>query len=103
MKRCVCTGLVLLLVLSLLLTFSACGGGLNGTYVSQDAISQTFTFSGDQVTMSAFGIDATGTYRIEGSKIVITYSLFGFEYDWEQSFSQSGNTITIGGTVFQKQ
>lgn len=33
---------------------TACGGSkLNGTYRSQGFISQSFTFDGDQVTMSA--------------------------------------------------
>ena len=27
--------------------------------------------------MSAFGINATGTYKIDGDKITISYSLFG--------------------------
>ena len=60
---------------------SACGGSkLDGTYHSQGLISQSFTFDGDQVTMSAFGVNAS----------------------WEQSFSQSGNVINIGGTEFKK-
>ena len=54
------------------------------------------------MTMSAFGVNASGTYRIEGDQIIITYSLFGQEYTWEQSFSQSGNVINIGGTEFEK-
>ena len=54
------------------------------------------------LTMSAFGVNASGTYRIEGDQIIITYSLFGQEYTWEQSFSQSGNVINIGGTEFKK-
>ncbi len=82
---------------------TACGGSkLDGTYRSQGLISQSFTFDGDQVTMSAFGINASGTYRIEGNQIIITYTLFGQEYTWEQSFSQSGNVINIGGTEFKK-
>ena len=48
------------------------------------------------------GSKLDGTYRIEGDQIIITYSLFGQEYTWEQSFSQSGNVINIGGTEFEK-
>ena len=96
---CLLTALVLL---SLLLT--ACSGSkLSGTYYSADGISQSFTFHGDQVTMSAFGINATGTYKIEGDKITIHYSLFGIPYDWQQPFSKSGNSIYIGGTQFIKK
>lgn len=91
--------LVIVLCLGLL---AGCGGGLSGTYRSQGLIPQSFTFRGNHVTMSAFGINAEGTYRIDGNQIVITYSLFGQEYTWEQPFSQSGNVINIGGTEFEK-
>ena len=47
------------------------------------------------------GFEVT-TYRIDGDQIIITYNLLGQEYTWEQSFSQSGNVINIGGTEFEK-
>ena len=94
---------VLLAVVLCATMLTACGGSkLDGTYRSQGLISQSFTFDGDQVTMSAFGVNASGTYRIEGDQIIITYSLFGQEYTWEHSFSQSGNVINIGGPDFEK-
>lgn len=93
-----------LLAILLIISLASCNSGKpNGTYVSQDLFAQSFTFDGDRITMSAFGINASGTYRIEGNQIRITYSLFGMEYDWTQSFSQSGNTVVIGGTEFIKQ
>ena len=71
---------VLLAVVLCATMLTACGGSkLDGTYHSQGLISQSFTFDGDQVTMSAFGVNAS-----------------------EQSFSQSGNVINIGGTAFKK-
>ena len=94
---------VLLTVILCVTMLTACGGSkLNGTYHSQALISQSFTFDGDQVTMSAFGINASGTYQIDGDQIIITYNLLGQEYTWEQSFSQSGKVINIGGTEFKK-
>lgn len=100
-RKVVCLFLIAVLF-SLLLT--ACSGTkLSGTYRSEGLIAQTFTFKDDNVTMSAFGINANGTYKIDGEKIVITYTLFGQSYDWEQSFSRSSDTITIGGTNFIKQ
>ena len=48
------------------------------------------------------GSKLNGTYRIDGVQIIITYNLLGQEYTWEQSFSQSGNVINIGGTEFKK-
>ena len=97
----VCIALIFIMMLALL---SACGGGgLSGTYRSDDLVGQSFTFRGDEVTMSAFGINASGSYRIEGDSIAITYSLFGLEYTWRQSFSRSGSDLYIGGTRFVKQ
>ena len=94
---------VLLTVILCATMLTACGGSkLDGTYHSQGLISQSFTFDGDQVTMSAFGINASGTYQIDGDQIIITYNLLGQEYTWEQSFSQSGKVINIGGTEFKK-
>ena len=99
MKR----GMALLLADTLILTLSACGGGLKGTYASEGLVAQTFTFDGDDVTMSAFGINVTGKYKISGDQITITYSLLGMENTWTQSFSKSGKTINIGGTDFTKR
>lgn len=93
----------LLIIILCITMLTACGGSkLDGTYHSQGLISQSFTFDGDQVTMSAFGINASGTYRIDGDQIIITYNLLGQEYTWKQPFSQSGNVINIGGTEFKK-
>lgn len=87
-----------------ILGFSACGSDeLKGTYKSGGIVSQTFTFDGDNITMSAFGINASGTYKIDGENIEITYSLFGQECTFTQSFSKDGNSIYIGGTEFKKQ
>jgi len=99
MKKRVCA---LLLAVLLVAALSACGNTLSGTYHSTDGFNQTFTFSGDSITMSAFGISASGTYKISGSEIVITYNLFGSEQTWSQSFSKDGSSIYIGGTEFKK-
>ena len=100
-RRALCLCIILIL-LSLMLI--ACDGNkLSGTYYSTDGISQTFTFKGDTVTMSTFGINITGTYKIDDDKLTISYSLFGISYDWQQSFSKSGDTIYIGGTQFIKE
>lgn len=100
-RRILCLTLV---VTMLTLLLSACGSSkLKGTYRSSDLIAQTFTFKDDKVTMSAFGLNASGTYKIDGDEIVITYSLFGLDYTWRQPFSNSGSSIYIGGTEFVKQ
>lgn len=96
-------GAAMLLAVALILTLSSCGDSLKGTYVSKGLIAQTFTFDGDNVTMSAFGINVSGKYKISGNQIAITYSLFGMDNTWTQTFSKSGKTITIGGTDFTKR
>lgn len=89
----------------MLSTLAACSGsGLNGTYQSTGTVAQTFTFSGsDDITMSAFGINASGTYKIDGDKMTVRYSLFGINSDWTCTFKQNGNSIDIDGTEFVKQ
>ena len=99
MKR-ICAVLLFLLLIA---SVSACGDQLNGTYYSTDGFNQTFTFSGDNITMSAFGISASGTYEISGGNITITYSFFGSPQTWTQSFSKDGKSIYIGGAEFRKQ
>jgi len=82
---------------------AGCGGSkLKGMYTSQDVFAQTFIFEGDNVTMSAFGLSAAGSYEIKDGKIRIRYSLFGQDEVWEQSFYRDGDTIYIGGTEFRK-
>lgn len=83
--------------------FTSCSNTLNGTYKSDGVVSQTLTFEDDKVTMSAFGINAEGTYKIEKDKIIITYTLFGLSYDFEKSFEKDGKSIYIDGTEFVKQ
>lgn len=95
--------LALLLALLLMLSLCSCGGKLKGTYTSEGLFAQTFTFDDNNVTMSAFGLNASGTYKIKDDQIEITYSLLGSDYTWSQPFSKSGSTINIGGTDFKKQ
>lgn len=83
---------------------AGCSTKLSGTYTSKGLISQSFTFEKDnQVTISAFGIEASGTYAIKDDKITITYGAFGLSYDWEKSFKKDGNSIYIDGTEFVKE
>lgn len=89
--------------LSGICTLAACGNNkLNGSYKSQGLVSQTFTFDGDEVTMSAFGLNASGTYEIKNDKIYITYTLFGKEQTWSQSFFRTDDGFTISDTEFKK-
>lgn len=85
-------------------SLTACATKLSGTYTSDGIIEQSFTFKEDDVVViSAFGIDAEGTYKIEDDKITITYKLLNLSYDWEKSFEKDGDTITIDGTEFVKE
>ena len=102
--------LCLVLTAAALFALTACtkvgGGGSTipkGTYVAKGIIDQSFTFDGNNVTFSAFGINASGTYTIEDGNIKITYSVLGIEASFERTFSRNGNTLTIGGTDFVKE
>lgn len=94
----------ILLICVLVCSLTACATKLNGTYSSDGIIKQSFTFKEDNVVIiSAFGIDAEGTYKIEDDKITITYKLLNLSYDWEKSFEKDGDTIIIDGTAFVKE
>lgn len=84
-------------------TLAACSTRLNGTYTSQDLFSQEFTFDGDEITMSAFGINASGTYSISDGQIKIKYSILGITSNLNQTFEKKGSSIYIGGTEFKKK
>lgn len=99
-----CRGfLTIALVIILIMSLAACGDKPSGTYRSRGIISQTYTFNGDNITMSAFGIDATGTYKISGNTITIKYILLGTEQTISQSYSKDGKSIFIGGTELIKK
>ncbi len=89
-----------------LFCLTACSKQLNGTYTSDGVIKQSFTFKPDNVVvMSAFGINAEGTYKIQNDKIIITYkfaNLNYISYDWTRDFEEKGNSIFIDGTEFKK-
>lgn len=96
--------IAVVLVLVVMCTVTACTTTLNGTYVSEGLIKQSFTFKEDnKVEVSAFGIDVEGEYVIEDGKITITYSLLGLSYDWVKTFEKDGNSIFIDGTEFVKE
>lgn len=95
---------VAMVVVIMACCLTACSTTLKGTYTSDGLIEQSFTFKEDNaVTISAFGIDAEGTYEIEDDKITITYKVLNFSYDMEKSFEKDGDTIIIDGTEFVKE
>ncbi len=94
---------LILLAMALLLVLSACGNRLNGTYRSTGLIDGTITFKDDQATLSAFGLQISGPYKIEKDTITIHYSLLGLQYDWKDSFRKEGKSIFIGEEEFVKQ
>ena len=57
---------VCLIVLCMIISLAACGSKLSGTYASTGLISQTFSFDGNNVTMSAFGINVYA-YRLNSA------------------------------------
>lgn len=96
--------IAILIICAMAYSLTACATKLNGTYTSDGLIEQSLTFKEDNiVVISAFGIDAEGTYKIENGKITITYKLLSLSYDWEKSFEKDGDTIKIDGTEFVKE
>lgn len=104
LKKSMKVFIAVLLVCVMACSLTACTTKLKGTYVSDGLIEQSFTFEDDNVVkMSAFGINAEGTYKIEDDKIIVTYKILNFSYDWEKSFEKDGDTIIIDGNKFVKE
>ena len=95
----------LLLACLMTVTLTACSKTLKGTYVTKDAlVEQSLTFGDDnKVSMSAFGLAVEGTYAIEKDTLIITYSVLGLSYSWENSFQKDGSSIFIDGVEFVKE
>ena len=103
MKRILVMGLCLLLLTNSIGCSVFGGGSLDGTYKTNGLISNTFTFSGNDVVMSAFGISAEGKYRIDGNHIYINYNLWGKEYNIKYFFKREGRNLNIAGDIYYKQ
>ena len=104
MKKMMRVFALVLAVIAIMGCLTACSTKLKGTYTSEGLISQSFTFKEDNVVVvSAFGINAEGTYHIEDDTITITYKLLNISYDMEKSFEKDGKTIIIDGTEFVKE
>ena len=83
---------------------TACSSKVSGTYTSEGLVRQSFTFKpNDVVIMSAFGINAEGTYKIQDNKITVTYKIMNLSYDWTQDFEKKGKSIFINGVEFIKE
>ena len=73
---------------------------LYGVYMATDE-DASFTFDGNTVIMNAAGIEMSGTYKIEGDKLKITFEYYGSKFDQEFSFRQSGDSIFIEGQEYK--
>jgi len=95
---------VLLMLAILLFTLTACNDPKlkNGTYKSDELISQTWTFSGtNDVTWSA-GITLQGTYEINGETLIVKEKTTGIERDFKIT-EITPTSFFLDGTKFIKQ
>lgn len=104
-KNKICKCFLVLALLAVVVCFlTACSNQLSGTYTSEGLITQSLTFKPDNVlVISAFGIDAEGTYKIDGDKIIFTYKFFNESFDIKKDFKKKGNSIFIDGLEFVKE
>jgi hypothetical protein len=89
---------VLVIIIVILISSGTLGGGLNGTYVSDDYGS--IVIDGDRITFRENGYSMRGTFEIRGSRIIID-----FGYGWTETFSfeRSGNRIRIEDMEYRKR
>lgn len=96
MKKFLCVALVVVMMLSLV----ACGNKLSGTYKSEGLLESyvSYTFKGSKVTVDTYVVGSkvltvTGTYKIDGDEITLTYD----------SKDAEGNKDVVSGTqTFEK-
>ena len=59
-------------------------------------------FSGNNITVSALGMNISGTYKIKGNQILVKTNVLGYEAEVPYSFSQKGDTIIFEGETYIK-
>ncbi len=95
-------GIVLAAVVGVLLYFFVFKGGnyskdIVGTWVDKTDSSSSITFeSGDKLTMNLRGLKLSGTYKISGSELTMTYSFMGVSHtDNYEIVKLNGSTLRI--------
>jgi len=91
-------------VLLFVFVFNGGSDGLNGTYVSVDDSSVSVSFSGsNKMSMNAYGMEFSGTYKINGDTLTFTMDILGFTQDQDMSYRKDGNTIYLDGDELRKK
>jgi len=89
MKKTKLIGIIAMIaIIGLLIT--ACGGGLSGTYASDDG-SISYSFSGNKVTAEAFGQKVEATYQLKDGNLVMTRDGKTESYP----YTLEGKTLTL--------
>ena len=96
------------------LALASCGG-LSGTYENNGffgAGATELTFKGNKITVEMGGVEAEGTYKIDGDKITIeiedenedeaTWGDLFQILNGEHDFEKGDDYIKIGGTKYNK-
>lgn len=113
MKNIVKVVAVVMAIAIVACVLASCGKLLTGTYKSDSLVGSyvQYTFSVNKVVIDTFllGTLATSTeatYKIADGKITFTYTETGdgttSKRESTESFSQDGDTITIGGVTYTK-
>ncbi len=94
---------ILLITCLLMVSATGCSKKLNGTYNLYGSDVGSVTFKGDDITISAFGINITGTYEIKGDKLKVVAEFLGQEIPYDYQFKQDGDSIYLDGIEFRKE
>ena len=78
--------------------------GVSGTYEGTLA---NITFKGNKITLEKGGIQAEGTYKINGDKITIEIEATGLAnvfkvFEGEHNFEKGKDYVKIGGATYTK-
>ncbi len=99
--------LAVVLILSVLFTFAACGGGdaISGKWSGEnnDGIACTWTFDNGKCQWHAdygegYTMDQEGTYEIDEEAGIVTISLELWDAPIEYQYALDGNNLTLTAT-----
>ena len=90
-------------VLLLLLSLSACSSNLSGTYVNMGNNTETLSFSGKNFILQSSNNQFSGTYRVSGDNLILSFNHGSFSSDEYASLRNNNKTIVADGYTFVKE
>lgn len=94
-----------LIALPLLLLACAQRDPMGGIWISDDGLILELepSWSGSRFALIGKDWSIQGTYSVEGEVIILRSELSDLSLSWTYPFELTGETLTIGGVVFERR